>query len=365
MGRLGLDRLWLLLWVGVPLLVANLLLSSSGSIFSEDRYLIFMAPFVLWAIARGAWRIAESLRPPVLRPAIGLAAAVLLILALPRLWSPELRRENWRAAVEYVAAYQAHSPGLPAAWVAHIDYTRRPVEWYLRRQYSFDELPVFFPFGGALRPEEAGAVVGPPLQGIVDLGVDTLWLTQSHLEGMDDSRVVEGWLVERFPLITEQYPAGVKLSGYALRSRYDALPTLGDNAVFPGQELAPGLALAACEVVTPRRAAQDDAMHPPSGWVHVRLWWQAAGPIADDYTATVQLVGPEGVWGDRLPSREGDALRRQPTSTWPAGVFVRDEVDVNLNPQTPPGDYPVVVGVIGSAGAAGQATAECGRATVE
>ncbi|MEZ4716616.1 MAG: hypothetical protein R2851_11100 [Caldilineaceae bacterium] len=56
-------------------------------------------------------------------------------------------------------------------------------------------------------------VVPPPLQGLVDFGAETLWLTQSHLDGVDDQRVVEGWLNAHFPLVTEQFPAGVKLTG--------------------------------------------------------------------------------------------------------------------------------------------------------
>ncbi|MCB0087574.1 MAG: hypothetical protein KDE54_06660, partial [Caldilineaceae bacterium] len=63
--------------------------------------------------------------------------------------------------------------------------------------------------------------------------------------------LVEGWLNAHYPLITEQFPAGVKLSGYALTSIYNELPPLADGAPRPNAELAPGLTLAACEVTTP------------------------------------------------------------------------------------------------------------------
>ena len=56
--------------------------------------------------------------------------------------------------------------GLPAAVVAHIDYTRTPLNWYLGKRYSRDKLPVFFPYGGTLSPDEVDQVVAPPLQGI-------------------------------------------------------------------------------------------------------------------------------------------------------------------------------------------------------
>ena len=273
-------------------------------------------------------------------------------------------REDWRAAATYIADYQAGSPGLPAAVVAHIDYTRTPLNWYLRQRYDREQLPVYFPFGGVIDPAAVEETVAPPLRGIEESGVATLWLTQSHLDGLDDARTVEGWLNQTYPLVTEQYPTGVKLSGYAVQSRFAELPPLAPQAVRPAAELAPGLTLAACEITTPQVQARDERMHPPSGWVHVRLWWQATGPVAGDYIATVRMVGPEDVWGDRL-YREDESLRRWPTSAWDHTDFVRDEVDVNLNPVTPPGSYPIVVGLMDAAGVETGVTVECGRVEIK
>lgn len=355
------DRIWLWLWLGIPLLIANLLLARSRSIFAQDRYLLFMAPFVLWAAARGITALASYLRPAGWLA--GASAAGLLLLALPVLWTPALARENWRAAANYIDQHTRYSPALPAAVVTHIDYTQLALEWYLRQHYTFEQLPVYFPFGGRLTPEDVDEVVAPPLRGIVEIGAQTLWLAQSHLEGMDDDHVVEGWLTRNYPILTEQYPAGVKLSGYMLQGRYPTLPDLEDHAVYPAVELTPGLRLAACEITTPVVAAADDMLHPPSGWVHVRLWWEATAPLADNYVATAQMIGPEGVWGDRL-HRPTEALRFWPTSTWQVGEFVRDELDVNLNPVTPPGSYPIVIGVMDGSGQPLGATTECGRVTI-
>ena len=355
-------RLWLWLWLGVPLLIANLLLARSSSIFSEDRYLLFLAPFILTAVAAGAVGLTRYLRPAGWTAAA--AALLVLAAALPPLWTPARARENWRAAADYIVNYQAQSPNLPGAVVAHVDYTHLPLEWYIRKTLSFDELPVFFPFGGTLTPADIDTQIAPPLNGLVDFGADTLWLTQSHLDGVDDQRLVEQWLTQHFPLITEQYPAGLKLSGYMLQSQFAELPTLSPAAVYPDAELQPGLRLAACEITTPVVAAQDDAMHPPSGWVHVRLWWVATAPLMTDYVATAQVIGPEGVWGDRL-HRPTEALRVHPTSTWPLDVWMRDELDINLNPVTPPGDYPVIIGVADATGASVGGTVNCGQVTVQ
>jgi hypothetical protein len=361
LARATLDRIWLLLWIGLPLLIGNLLLARTDSIFAGDRYFLFLAPFVLWAAARGIMVLRQVGR--WLAWSSGASAVGLLALALPTLWTPAMYRENWRAAANYVATYQQASPGLLAALVAHIDYTRRPLEHYLRPVLSKEELPIYFPFGGPLSPEQVEMVVAPPLQGIDDQGVATLWLTQSHLEGVDDERLVEGWLQQRFPLVTEQFPSGVKVSGYALQSRWSTLPLLASSARFVRRELVPGLQLVACELLTPQLAAQDDQLHPPSGWVHVRLWWQANAPLEDDYMAIAQMVGAEGVWGERL-HRENEALRRWPTGAWSPGEIMRDEVDINLNPLTPDNDYPILIGVMSGAGQPVGERVECGQVRV-
>ena len=360
-GARFLDQIWLLLWLGAPLLVGNLLLAKSDTVFAEDRYFLFLGPFVLWAAARGV--VTLGVRWRVLGWVLAGATVLLLAAALPRLWSPALFREDWRAAARYIVEYQQASPGLPAAVVTHVDYTNRPAKWYVRQTLGEEELPIFYPFGGTLTEADVDSRVAPPLVGIQESGGATLWLLQSHLDGVDDGRVVEGWLNQHFPLVTEQFPTGVKLTGYALQHRFTALPALGPQAVYPAAELAPGLVLAACEVTTPVVGAVDDRLHPPSGWAHVRLWWQPAAALATDYIPTVQMIGPEGVWGERL-YRDGEVMRREPTSGWTPGGYVREEVDVNLNPVTPAGEYPIVVGLRDAAGVETGAKAECGRVRV-
>lgn len=356
------ERLWLLVWIGAPWLVANLLLSRSTSIFREDRYLIFVAPFVLWAMARGAvalgtrWRWAGWLT--------GGAAVLLLVACLPRLWTPTMYRENWRAATRYIEQYAEQSPGLRTAVVAHISYTHQPLDWYLRQRYTMDELPVWGLFGDPITPEDLDTVVAPPLLGIVEWGADTLWLTQSHLEGVDDARRVEGWLEERYPLITEQYPDGVKLTGYALQSEFESLPALAPHAVRADSALAPDLTLVACEVTTPTLRATDQELHPPSGWVHVRLWWRVAADTLHDYTITARVVNAEGVWGERVDRGERSALRRFGTSTWSSDTLHRDEHDIGLNPVTPPGEYRVVIGLRNETGAELETRADCGSVQI-
>ena len=337
----------LILWSMPPLAIAGLLQATNANIFKEDRYYLFLAPFVLWAAARGIvilsrWQGWAGWGGAVL--AGGLAAG-LLAAALPVLWTPGMLREDWRAAAVYVADYQELSPGLSAGGVAHVNYLYPAVEWYLHQRIPAESLPVYGLFGGPLTPDQMETVIGPPLHGIeTALGAQTLWLWQSHLAGVDDGNLVEQWLGQHYPLITEQFPAGVALKGYALHTRYPALPALGEKATYPGLEIAPAIELTACEVMTPQVAALDERMHPPSGWVHIRLWLRATGPVGQDYSLTARLVGGDGVWGEML-ARPNSGLERFPTSRWQVGEWMRVEADVNLNPATPPGQYEIVVGM--------------------
>lgn len=342
----------LAMWTLPPLVIAGLLQATNANIFKEDRYYIFLTPFALWAAARTLKALAARWgRVGWVGAAI---AAGLLAGSLPVLWSPGMLREEWRAAAAYVADYQENAPGLSAGGVAHVNYLQPAVDWYLGQRIGPEQLPVFGLFGGPLTPDQMETVIGPPLHGIeTALGAHTLWLWQSHLDGVDDERLVERWLNENYPTITEQYPPGIKLSGYALRTRYEALPPLSPRAVYPGAALAPAIELSACEVVTPQVAAQDLRLHPPSGWVHIRLWLRATGPVAKNHTLSARVVGGDGVWGEVL-SRPNSGLERFPTSTWQPDGWMRIEADINLNPQTPPGLYTVVVGLTEGA------EAECG-----
>ncbi|MEZ4830468.1 MAG: glycosyltransferase family 39 protein [Caldilineaceae bacterium] len=350
------TRLLLTVWIALPLLVAGVMQATNANVLKEDRYFLFVGPFVLWAAAQGIVSLADHW--PRLGWSAATVTALALVLALPPLWTPRLSRENWRAAADVIADYQDAGPDLPAAGVIHADYLYRALDWYLHRRYSFDDLPVYQIFNGPIAPADM-EIIGPRLAGIEGTGAQTLWLVQSHLEGIDDDRHLQGWLDARYPVITAQHPTGIQVTGYALRTEYDALPELSDAAVTPNTELADGLTLAACEITTPVVAAQDEALHPPSGWVHVRMWWQPTQPLPQNYVSRAQVIGEQGAWGDELP-RPNAPLNVHPTTTWTPGHYYRDEADINLNPSTPPGRYPVYISVQDADGVTSRERILCG-----
>ena len=340
----------------VPWLIGNLLLIRDARAFAEPRYWLFLVPFLCLAWAAASVRLVTNGRPTsrVARAGVGLLGGLLLagllaasLVALPWNWRPESRREDWRAAADYVARHA----GPDDAILIHVDYVRRAFLRYYR-----GDLPIFFPFGGRL---DDLSQVEPPLVGMG--GFATIWLIESHLEGVDDGRLVEQWLGQRYPLLTEQFPAGIAVRAYAVRTVVDRLPA---DALPLEAEVGPGLTLAGCRLAEAEVRAQDDVYHPPSGWVHVALYWRRTGEPAADARPRLHLIDAIGqVWGAGL-ARERSLWGMRPPRQWPADGFVRDEHDVNLNPVTPPGDYRLQVALVSTDGQPLGLEASCGAIRV-
>jgi hypothetical protein len=86
------------------------------------------------------------------------------------------------------------------------------------------------------------------------------------------------------------------------------------------------------------REASD--LHPGQE-LALTLVWRALAPVDDDYTVTVQLLGPDGqVYGQRdAPPLEGQA----PTSTWSPGEVLTDLYRLSAAAGAPPGRYQLLV----------------------
>ncbi len=319
-----------------PFAIASLLLLRNQLAFFGERYFIVMVPWLLLLTAVGVERIDEwaAKRGRIKNSSFRLhpSAFILLILALlplPGQWSIPAAKEAWRQSVAYLAGHAAAADGI----LIHPDWVRYPFQFYFRGPGQT--------YAAFSNVTPATALDGP-LQGVVGHH-PVIWLIQSHLDGPDPNRLVEQWLATRYPLVTEIYPPGISLKGFAPGYQLDALPSAATPAAI---EFANGLNLLGYQADSVV-AATDDLFHPPSGWVHVTLYWTAARPIAEAVTPTVNLVGPEGAWGASL-DRPTDVLKLFPPSRWAAGQIIRHDLDVNLNPVTPPGHYQLVVSLPGS-----------------
>lgn len=321
-----------------PFAIANVLLLRNHLAFFGARYFIVMTPWVLLLAAVGATNLIDSANKQIHRwgsVILLILLFILTILPIPGQWNASAAKEAWRQSANYLAQQAAPTDGI----LIHPDWVRFPFQYYFQgsaQTYAaFSNVTTNTPLNG-------------PLQGVV--GEHTvIWLIQSHLDGPDPNRLVEQWLATRYPLITELYPPGITIKGYGTRYQLDALPPEVTPVDFQFEN---GMHLVGFD--TDRSAtATDRLFHPPSGWVHVTLYWTADHPITIDATPYVHLVGSEGIWGVSL-ERSSDALKFYPPSQWFAnetGNFylpiIRHDIDVNLNPLTPTGTYQLLVGLQG------------------
>jgi len=320
-----LARLFVALTLLVP--VASVyVLSVRLQIFAVYYLIIIVAPFLI-ALALGVAVIASLRRWAGLLLLLVVTGS--LSYGLLNNWTLDSRKEEWRAAARYVT--QHAGPG--DAVVCHAEYTWIPFSYYYE-----GELPLFRPFGAPVGDEEYMAERLASLT-----GYDTVWLVQSHIELVDPSRQVERWLAATFPIVTEQYPPGVEVKGYASTYRFEELPPTAEpvDAVFDDV-----VRLVGYEIDDGAYFATDDTFHPPSGWIHATLYWEALGDLSVDYRSLVTLTDDVGsVWGGSLPS-ERSGILFYPPSSWSIGEVVRDDHDVNLNPRTPTGRYDLRVSLM-------------------
>jgi len=323
----------------MPFLIATLLLFRNHLAFFGERYFIVMTPWLLLLAALGAENLgrqlmhyATKLTHHELRITLYIPYALLLVatmLPIPGQWTIPAAKEAWRQSVDYLATHAQPEDAI----LIHPDWVRHPFQFYFQgpgQTYA------------AFSTVTAATELDGPLQGVIN-DHPVVWLIQSHLDGPDPDRRVEQWLAARYPLVTELYPPGISLKGYAPGYQLDSLPPTATpvDVTFDN-----GMRLVGYQIESPV-AATDDLFHPPSGWVHVILYWTANQPITREMVPYVHVVGPEGVWGVSL-ERSNDALKYFPPSRWWQGEtasIIRHDVDVNLNPATPPAMYQVVVGL--------------------
>ncbi len=95
--------------------------------------------------------------------------------------------------------------------------------------------------------------------------------------------------------------------------------------------------------------------------MHVTLYWESLVPLAEEYSAVVQLIDDaHQLWGGAL-QRPTNTMTFYPPTAWRVGELVRDDYDVNLNPSTPAGTYLLHVSLFTSADAVVPASFEGGQ----
>ena len=324
---------WLvILLLAMPFVIASGLMFRSELAFFGERYFIVMVPWLLLLAAAGVMHaIWGKNRWRKITAGVGAIALVAVTaIPLPGQWSVPAAKEAWRQSAAYLAAHA--QPG--DVIFIHPEWIRFAFQYYQGQMAIPADTAAYF-FAVDERTD-----LDTPLNGVVD-GHTVVWLIESHLDQPDPERRVENWFGARYPLVTELYPPGVTLKGFAPGYQLTDLPATAIPAVA---EFATGVRLVGFTVQDNPVSARENLFHPPSGWVHVILYFARGDAPPQDTAPFVHLIDAQGqVWGASL-ERGNDAFHFYPPSRWQAGQIIRQDVDVNLNPATPPGEYRLVVG---------------------
>lgn len=81
----------------------------------------------------------------------------------------------------------------------------------------------------------------------------------------------------------------------------------------------------------------------PGEDVNLTLYWQAKARLAEDLTVFVHLADEDGTVVAQADSRPASGA--YPTDLWDAGEIIADSHVVHVPSDTPPGEYPLVVGL--------------------
>jgi hypothetical protein len=170
---------------------------------------------------------------------------------------------------------------------------------------------------------------------------DTIWLVLRDTNVSDPDNRLDGWFRARYPVRTEAFPTGVTIRAYDLRPVTPTLPPEATplDTVFEGR-----VALRGYQTYQQTVSARDERLHPPSGWVHITLYWEALEPgVMFEARPQVESAMSE-LYGATF-TRGTEAFVMYPTPTWQPGQIWRTDYDINLNPATPPGEYQIVIRV--------------------
>jgi hypothetical protein len=87
----------------------------------------------------------------------------------------------------------------------------------------------------------------------------------------------------------------------------------------------------------------DRRVLKPGATLHLTLYWQALRPIPANYAVFTHVRGEgETLWaGQDAWPQNGNA----PTALWQLGQTIADTYDLTLKPDTPPGQYPIEIGL--------------------
>ena len=293
----------------------------------------FYKPFVFATIPLSYLIVIAFAGKRPLSNILPLAAFTLFFIAgLVQLWYPANVGEDFRSTAAFIDEQATEQDAV----VIHLNWYQSALGHYLNR-------PVAAPFSNNVQSvDEVAAGFEPFLDAnaiwLVQVGIDAAGIGLPGYQG-DQERLVQTWLENQFPLVTEIYPGGISVKAYALDYRLPALP----HTATPLDLTYETVNLVGYRLANDTFPTRDSVLHPPSTWIPTTLYWSVTAPLQTNVIPVITLEDDHGaVWGGNL-SRENDLRRFYPPTAWQPGEVIRWDFDVVVNPEISPGVYKLVV----------------------
>lgn len=292
----------------------------------SSRYLLVAAPY--WYALAGlglAWLASPRRRPlAVALPALCAGALAFLLVAnvldLRRVWSGEVARDDWRAAVAYIRANGGERD--PILLVSGHAY---PALLYYAPWAHWAGLPPDATLTTAHTITFGDAAALNRLVG----SASRLWVVRWQDDVVDPDGVVKALLEQRgHEIVQGRYFHGVDVQGYGLApGAFSSTPertaiyfSFGRDVRLEGSD------------------AEKAVWHAPSGGaLSLTLYWRALATVPTDYRLSLRLRDSAGnEWG-AFDGRPGGEFN--PVTRWLPDQTVAGRVLIPITPGTPPGRY--------------------------
>ena len=163
--------------------------------------------------------------------------------------------------------------------------------------------------------------------------------------------VLRGWLNARVPLSLEPGPYKLNLRVSEANNPDSVIATvpIGEftvtgwtrnfNAPQPAAEIGANYS----NLATLLGLDASTNTLAPGDTLSTQLYWQATAEFTDDYTAFVQLIGPDGLLYGQVDQTPGAG--QYPTTSWLPGEYITDSYTIPLASDAPPGNYQIAIGL--------------------
>jgi mannosyltransferase len=174
-----------------------------------------------------------------------------------------------------------------------------------------------------------------------------IWLQPAKYSQWDSEGLVETWMDRNTLKVAEQEFPRARLARYLPPRSYEPLitpvhVTLGEKVQLVGYALERESEAQNRGLCEGPQFAETLNLHPGER-LTLALFWRPLSQLEEDYTVFSHLYDPEGHLRGQM---DGQPLGgRYPTSAWQTGETIADKYEIQLDPQAPPGEYQLAVGM--------------------